>query len=355
LDPTQSFSPPRPHATPLLALMPENHPSDPLLSSVSYHTVGVIARGSSGLVLLATHVLTSTQVAVKVLPAGRALDKYLQTEVLNHRLLRHPHIIEFKEVFLCGSNICIAMEYASGGNLRSLINQVGQLQEPAARWFFQQMIVAVDYCHRRGVVNRDLKLENTLLQWIPGLPLPLLKLCDFGYSKANNQSAPKTTVGTLAYMAPEVVTSSQQHAYNGALVDVWSCGVALYVMLFGHYPFNSPDDNLHEAGSIRRMVERITRLQWAVPSDAGISGECRDLLLRMLTPAQFRISMQEIQQHSWFARDLIPGATTMNEELLSEDHVHGNAVSQSMAAVQEVFARAAARNEDHLAGGSGQM
>lgn len=69
-----------------------------------------------------------------------------------------------------------------------------RLKEAVARWFFQQLTIGVDYCHKRGVANRDIKLENTLLQKVNGLPLPLLKICDFGYSKADFRSAAKSKV-----------------------------------------------------------------------------------------------------------------------------------------------------------------
>lgn len=82
----------------------------------------------------------------------------VETEILNHRVLRHPHVIEFKEVFITSEFICIVMEYASGGNLFSYVQKAMRLKEPAARWFFQQLIIGLDYCHRRGVVNRDIKL-----------------------------------------------------------------------------------------------------------------------------------------------------------------------------------------------------
>jgi len=72
------------------------------------------------------------------------------------------------------------MDYASGGSLFTYVQQRQRLKEPLARWFFQQLLLAVDYCHRKGVANRDIKLENTLLQVIPGLPRPLVKICDFG-------------------------------------------------------------------------------------------------------------------------------------------------------------------------------
>ncbi len=69
-----------------------------------------------------------------------------------------------QEVFLTDQAICIAMEYASGGSLFNYVKRHGYLQEPAARWFFQQLILGIDYCHKMGVVNRDVKLENALLE-----------------------------------------------------------------------------------------------------------------------------------------------------------------------------------------------
>ena len=70
------------------------------------------------------------------------------------------------------------------------------VQEEDARWFFQQLMVGLDYCHRMGVVNRDIKLENTLLD---ASPKPLVKITDFGYCKASNDSLPKSKVGTPGY------------------------------------------------------------------------------------------------------------------------------------------------------------
>jgi hypothetical protein len=77
-------------------------------------------------------------------------------------LLRHPHVIQFKEVFLTSEYICIAMEYATGGSLFHYVQKNTRLKEAVARWFFQQLIIGVDYCHKRGVANRDIKLVRTL-------------------------------------------------------------------------------------------------------------------------------------------------------------------------------------------------
>jgi hypothetical protein len=87
----------------------------------------------------------------------------VEAEIVNHSLMRHPHVVQFREVFLTSKFICIAMEYAGAGSLHAYVKQQGHLKEAVARWFFQQLAVAVDYCHKRGVANRDIKLENTLL------------------------------------------------------------------------------------------------------------------------------------------------------------------------------------------------
>ena len=115
------------------------------------------------------------------------------------RRLHHPHIIEFKEAFLTDEYICVVMECAEGGDLFSFVRDRRTLTEAGARWFFQQVIAALDYCHKRGVVVRDLKLENCLLHIGPEGPLPILKLCDFGLSKGYSMgtvaSDPKSRVG----------------------------------------------------------------------------------------------------------------------------------------------------------------
>ena len=105
------------------------------------------------------------------------------------------------------------MEYAAGGDMFEYVVRKGGLRENEARWFFQQLLVAVDYIHRMGVANRDIKLENTLLD---GSPRPLIKICDFGYSKHEKyQSAPGSRVGTPAYLAPEVIMTTKGKTYDG--------------------------------------------------------------------------------------------------------------------------------------------
>ena len=153
----------------------------------NYELVRELGCGAFGMVVLAIDARSNEQVAIKRLEREH-LTRFVESEILNHSRLRHPHIVQFREVFLSERYINIVMDFASGGSLFQYVREKQRLSEPLARWFFQQLILAVDYCHKKGVANRDIKLENTLLHVVPNLPRPLLKICDFGYSKYDIRS-----------------------------------------------------------------------------------------------------------------------------------------------------------------------
>ncbi|CAH8325936.1 unnamed protein product [Eruca vesicaria subsp. sativa] len=168
-----------------------------------------------------------------------------------------------------------------------------------ARYYFKQLISGVSYCHAMQICHRDLKLENTLLD---GSPSSQLKICDFGYSKSSVlHSQPKSTVGTPAYVAPEVLSRKE---YNGKIADVWSCGVTLYVMLVGAYPFEDPED----PRNIRKTIQRILSVHYTIPDYVRISSECKHLLSRIfVADPDKRITVPEIEKHPWFLKTLLPG------------------------------------------------
>ncbi|CAN6449427.1 unnamed protein product [Victoria cruziana] len=200
-----------------------------------YELVRDIGSGNFGIARLMRDKQTQELVAVKYIERGEKIDENVQREIINHRSLRHPNIVRFKQVILTPTHLAIVMEYAAGGELFERICNAGRFSEDEARFFFQQLISGVSYCHSMEVCHRDLKLENTLLD---GNATPRLKICDFGYSKSSVlHSQPKSTVGTPAYIAPEVLLNKE---YDGKIADVWSCGVTLYVMLVGAYPFEDP-------------------------------------------------------------------------------------------------------------------
>ncbi|OEL27776.1 Serine/threonine-protein kinase SAPK7 [Dichanthelium oligosanthes] len=209
-----------------------------------YELLKDIGSGNFGVARLMRNKETKELVAMKYIPRGLKIDENVAREIINHRSLRHPNIIRFKE----------------------------------------------QICHR------DLKLENTLLD---GSPAPRLKICDFGYSKSSLlHSKPKSTVGTPAYIAPEVLSRRE---YDGKMADVWSCGVTLYVMLVGAYPFEDPDD----PKNFRKTIGRIVSIQYQIPEYVHISQDCRQLLSRIFVanPAK-RITIREIRNHPWFLKNL---------------------------------------------------
>ncbi|XP_028067730.1 serine/threonine-protein kinase SAPK1-like isoform X3 [Camellia sinensis] len=236
-----------------------------------YEILRDIGSGNFGVAKLVRDKKTAELYAVKFIDRGHKIDEHVQREIMNHRSLKHPNIIRFKEEIFCISSqvlltpthLAIVMEYAAGGELFERICNAGRFSEDEARFFFQQLISGVSYCHSMQICHRDLKLENTLLH---GSSTPRLKICDFGYSKSSVlHSQPKSTVGTPAYIAPEVFSRKE---YDGKIADVWSCGVTLYVMLVGAYPFEDADDP-------RNFKKTITR-----------------------------ITIPEIKRHAWFLKDL---------------------------------------------------
>ncbi|GBF93316.1 sulfur stress regulator [Raphidocelis subcapitata] len=300
-----------------------------------YVFVQEVGKGSFGCVVLAKNTETGELVAIKKMEREFLQARYVESEILNHSILRHPHVVQFREVFLSPRHINIVMDYASGGSLFTYVQQRQRLREPLARWFFQQLLLAVDYCHKKGVGIRDVKLENTLLQVIPGLPRPLLKICDFGYSKHDTRSCARSKVGTLLYMAPEVLHNSDGR-YNAKMADVWSCGV----MLVGRYPFQAPADADATVVGVASMLKAMRCRDYDLPEEAlGLSPRCAALLRRLLEPDEgARIRLEEVLADPWFLTDLPPDALKMNDKYLASSRP----CAQTDADIRAIVAAAAA-------------
>eukprot|EP01026_Neomeris_dumetosa_P014067 TRINITY_DN1502_c0_g1_i1.p1 TRINITY_DN1502_c0_g1~~TRINITY_DN1502_c0_g1_i1.p1 ORF type:complete len:458 (-),score=36.87 TRINITY_DN1502_c0_g1_i1:1209-2378(-) len=246
-------------------------------------------------------------------------SKYLKREVLNHRQLVHPHIVSLNQVLLSQNHLCMVMEFVDGQDLHTYVKKNGPLSEDTARWFFQQQILGLDYCHRMGIVNRDLKLENCLISQPDYMTKPILKLCDFGFSKMpDQQSNPKSRVGTLQYMAPEVIRSavfSQPQAYDGYAADVWSCGTMLYAMLFRKFPFQSTKNAIQQFDKQQLQEEifhQILEAELVIPDN--ISSDCQHLLTQMMDRnPNTRISVSEVMRHPWFIKGLPKGFLSFNQ------------------------------------------
>jgi carbon catabolite-derepressing protein kinase len=181
----------------------------------------------------------------------------------------------------------MVLEYA-GGELFDYIVNNGRLQEDKARKFFQQIVCAVEYCHRHKIVHRDLKPENLLLDENYNV-----KIADFGLSNImTDGNFLKTSCGSPNYAAPEVISGK---LYAGPEVDVWSCGVILYVLLVGRLPF---DDEY-----IPTLFKKIAAGNYSIPTylSAGSVSLIKKML--MVNPVH-RITIGDIRQDPWFTKNL---------------------------------------------------
>ncbi|KAF8456446.1 kinase-like domain-containing protein, partial [Kalaharituber pfeilii] len=256
-----------------------------------YVIIKTLGEGSFGKVKLAVHQVTGQKVALKIISRRKLVNKDMagrvEREIQYLQLLRHPHIIKLYNVVTTPTEIVMVIEYA-GRELFDYIVANGRMSEDGARRFFQQIICAVEYCHRHKIVHRDLKPENLLLDEFLNV-----KIADFGLSNImTDGNFLKTSCGSPNYAAPEVISGK---LYAGPEVDVWSCGVILYVLLCGRLPF---DDDY-----IPTLFKKISQGSYSVPS--YLSPEAVKLLGKMLVvnPVN-RITVAEIRQDPWFNHNL---------------------------------------------------
>nr|XP_043639982.1 serine/threonine-protein kinase SAPK2-like [Erigeron canadensis] len=313
-----------------------------------YEILKDIGSGNFGVAKLVKDKCSGELFAVKYIDRGQKIDEHVEREILNHRSLKHPNIIRFKEVLLTETHLAIVMEYANGGELFERICTAGRFSEDEARFYFRQLISGVSYCHSMQICHRDLKLENTLLE---ESSTTRLKICDFGYSKSSVlHSQPKSTVGTPAYIAPEVLSKKE---YDGKIADVWSCGVTLYVMLVGAYPFEDPDD----PRNFRKTLTRILGVQYSIPDYVRVSMDCKHLLSRIFVDnPEKRITIPEIKKHPWFVKNMPSDFLEDGDSYVEVDKT--NTPSQSIVEVISIIQEARkgpmdAKLEGQFVGGDG--
>lgn len=315
---------------------------NPLEGNTRFVKLQELGSGTFGFVLLAHDKVADEKVAIKFMPRGVSITQNVEREIMNHRKLIHQHVIGFKGVFLTDAYLGIILEYAPGGDLLDWIKTREGISERQARWLFQQLIMGLDYIHMQGVVNRDIKLENSL---VTEGDMPMLKLCDFGYSKNVQLSAAKSIVGTRSYLAPEVIGSSRGEKYDGIRADIWSTGVFLYIMLLGMPPFEKPDANGKDA-SMEEVIRRIDNVEFEIPSGA-LSAECEDMIRSILVrdPAK-RPSLQQIQMHKWYQTALPEGVLEYNKEMMEISLDESESGVQKESEIRAILQTAASISTD---------
>ncbi|XP_047653231.1 MAP/microtubule affinity-regulating kinase 3 isoform X10 [Phacochoerus africanus] len=200
----------------------------------NYRLLKTIGKGNFAKVKLARHILTGREVAIKIIDKTQLNPTSLQKlfrEVRIMKILNHPNIVKLFEVIETDKTLYLIMEYASGGEVFDYLVAHGRMKEKEARAKFRQIVSAVQYCHQKRVVHRDLKAENLLLDADMNI-----KIADFGFSNEFALGGKLDTFcGSPPYAAPELF---QGKKYDGPEVDVWSLGVILYTLVSGSLPFD---------------------------------------------------------------------------------------------------------------------
>ncbi|CAN1230053.1 CBL-interacting serine/threonine-protein kinase 12 [Linum grandiflorum] len=250
-----------------------------------YEVGKLLGHGTFAKVYHARNVKTNESVAIKVIDKEKIMKGGL---IVHINRVRHPNIVHLFEVMATKAKIYFVMEYVRGGELFNKVAK-GRLKEDVARRYFQQLISAVAFCHARGVFHRDLKPENLLLDEEGNL-----KVSDFGLSAVADQIRQDglfhTFCGTPAYVAPEVLG---RKGYDAAKVDIWSCGVILFVLMAGYLPFH--DQN------IMMMYKKIYKGEFRCPR--WFSPDLAKLLVKLLdTNPATRITIAEVMENRWFKR-----------------------------------------------------
>uniref|UniRef100_W5M109 Microtubule affinity regulating kinase 2 n=1 Tax=Lepisosteus oculatus TaxID=7918 RepID=W5M109_LEPOC len=228
----------------------------------------------------------SAQVAVKIIDKTQLNSSSLQKlfrEVRIMKLLNHPNIVKLFEVIETEKTLYLVMEYASGGEVFDYLVAHGRMKEKEARAKFRQIVSAVQYCHQKCIVHRDLKAENLLLDADMNI-----KIADFGFSNEFTLGNKLDTFcGSPPYAAPELF---QGKKYDGPEVDVWSLGVILYTLVSGSLPFDGQN--------LKELRERVLRGKYRIPF--YMSTDCENLLKKflILNPAK-RGSLEQIMKDRW--------------------------------------------------------
>ncbi|GAA6228962.1 NUAK family SNF1-like kinase 1 [Lates japonicus] len=251
-----------------------------------YEVMETLGKGTYGKVKKAVERASLKTVAIKSIRKERItddLDKiHIQREIEITSSLRHSNIIRFHEVFESRDKIVIVMEYASRGELYDYIQERRRLPETEARSIFRQITSAVHYCHKNGVVHRDLKLENILLDQDLNV-----KLADFGLSNHFQRGTLlQTYCGSPLYAAPEIVKGLP---YQGPEVDCWALGVLLYALVYSSMPF--------DGASHTTLTEQISQGCYHRPNPPSDACALIDWLLTVHVDE--RATIEDVANHWW--------------------------------------------------------
>ncbi|KAJ3431375.1 cbl-interacting serine/threonine-protein kinase [Anaeramoeba flamelloides] len=282
-----------------------------------YEIGDTIGEGAFGKVKQAKNSETGEYVAVKILNKERILRENMSDQIKKEisimKMISHKHVVELMDVLVSKTRIYLVFELLKGGELFYKIANNGKFSEKVARFYFQQLIIGLEFVHSQGICHRDLKPENILLGDDDNL-----KISDFGLSalKTEKEDLLQTACGTPNYVAPEVIVGE---GYDGQAADIWSCGIILFVFLAGYLPMDDPN--------LEVLFEMIKNVKINYPTH--FTKKVTHLLKKILVADPLkRASLQQIKEDPWFKVDLrslnMPSRRFSKKKLFS-----GNLVKES--------------------------
>ena len=269
-----------------------------------YEVIKKIGEGSYGKIYKVKNKQSGDIRAMKQIMKSKIPDiEKFQNEIKILAMVDHPNIVRLFEVIEDDKYFNLLQELCTGGELLRKI-QTTQLKEKDIAKIFNQIMSAVAYCHEKGIVHRDLKLENIL--FASESPDSPVKIIDFGFSvllgkneinkdKDNENNLKKygfkrmkSKVGTLYYISPEIIKGNYDEK-----CDIWACGVILYILLCGYPPFNGSSD--------KEVYNIITQVKYDFnqPMWKNVSKYAKELIKNMLTLAKNRYTAKQVLSSKW--------------------------------------------------------
>lgn len=305
----------------------------------------IVGSGAFATVKKAIERSTGITFAAKIISKKKALGGLdgVSRELEILKKLNHTGIVKLKAFYEDDDNYYLVMEYISGGDLMDFVASNGAIDESASREIARQILEAIFYVHSKGISHRDLKPDNIMIAQDDPV---IVKITDFGLAKSQeNESRMKTFCGTLAYLAPEVISNKKKQSNNrkrylgnGKItedmysnkVDMWSIGCLLFVIMTAHLPFSgSTQDILFKHIINGDYHEKLLR-------SMNISIEGCDFISRLLeVDVTLRLNAQQALNHPWFTDTIDDQIQVSLSQHLSQSQKNNILTKQSQPIIKE--------------------
>ncbi|XP_040203695.1 hormonally up-regulated neu tumor-associated kinase homolog A-like [Rana temporaria] len=301
----------------------------PHTKRVGNYLVGkMINKGSFAKVMEGMHIPTGQKVAIKVIDKKKAKQdsyvlKNMKREPRIHQMVKHPNIVQLYETLETENSYYMVMELCEGGDLMDRICDKKKLEEKEVRKYARQIMSAMEHLHRHGIVHRDLKIENFLLDENGNIKIVDLGLSNTIKCEGLSQDLLNTQCGSPAYAAPELLSNKKY----GPKVDVWSIGVSIYAMLTGTLPFTV------EPFNIKQLHQKMVNLE-INPIPRGVSTGAIRFIHTLLEPdPDKRPTVKEAMDNKWlndgFMRKRLSSMSYKNR--LRPDELHSAVLSHMVS------------------------